>query len=108
MAWVNTYLHSVLVGLDDFGAAVLFNRNDVTISTMCRVVQLVDRKVAVAESVLKRLALHPWQVFFLRWVGRGLTLIKRHHCAKALVADMGRASAIQALFSGLEEIAYVD
>ena len=107
MGFANTYLHSVLIGLDDFGAALLFNRNDVTISTMCRVVQLVDRKDPAAEVVLKRLALHPAQVFFLRWVGRGLTLISRHHCAKALVGDMERAHAIQALLDGLEVITRV-
>jgi hypothetical protein len=108
MGFANTYLHSVLIGLDDFGAALLFNRNDVTISAMCRVVQLVDRKDPAAEAVLQRLALYPAQVFFLRWVGRGLTLIKRHHCAKALVADMQRASAIQALLDGLEVTAHVN
>lgn len=100
MSFARTYVHSVLVGLDDFGAAVFFNRNDVTISTLCRIVQLARAKDAGGEWALKQLGLWKWQYVVLAWLGPFLNDLQTNHCEKARLADIQRAKRILTLLDG--------
>lgn len=84
MAWDTTYTHTVLIGLDQLGAAILFNRNDLTISTMCDMVAKGD------DASLK---LQGWQRAFLKRLGPVLNKIQADHCAQARVGDEGRATS---------------
>ncbi len=97
MTWSKTYSHNVLIALDCLGAALLFNRNDVTISTLCRIVQLSDAKAAHAAWQLSALGLRPCQVTFLRWLGPFLDDLQKNHCAEALQGDVQRANSIKSL-----------
>lgn len=84
MSFDNTYTHSVLIGLDMFGAALMFNRNDLTISTMCDMVMKGD------DASLK---LHGSQRAFLAWLGPVLNKIQANHCAEARQGDIERANS---------------
>ena len=97
MSWSDTYSHNVLIGLDYLGAALLFNRDGITISSMCRVVQLFDMKIDKADQQLAELNLHPWQIVFLRWLAIVLDKIQAGHCAKAVEGDLERAESIKRL-----------
>lgn len=83
MSWDNTYTHNVLIGLDQFGAAVLFNRNDLTISTICDMVMKGDY-----DRPLK-----PWQKDFCLWLGPKLNKLQANHCAESRQGDEDRAVA---------------
>lgn len=87
MSWDQTYSHTFLIALDEWGAAVFFNRLGLTISTLACLVR--DGK----DGPLK---LSPWQRSFLRWLGPRLTTA---HCAAALKADLARAQVNVALLS---------
>jgi hypothetical protein len=78
----NTYLHSVLIGLDQFGAALFFNRNDITISSICGL---------VLNNDYDSLKLHRWQVVGCRYLGKLLNLISTNHCNEAILGDFDRA-----------------
>ncbi len=108
MAWTRTYLHNVLVGLDAWGAAVFFNRNDVTISTMCRIVQLYDAKDADAVAVVTHMNLHDWQIGVLRRLAVGLNEIQPNHCELARQGDIERAQRILALLEKAAGDTHVD
>jgi hypothetical protein len=97
MSWPNTYVHNVLIALDCLGAALLFNHNDITISSMCRLVQLADSKADKAAWQLAALKLSSWQVTLLRWIAAFLEDLQKGHCAKAVEGDMQRAKSIQQL-----------
>lgn len=85
MAWENTYSHNVLIGLDQLGAAIFFNRNDLTISSLCGLVLLDDRWIAI-------LKLSSWQVKTLKVLGRVLNWIQANHCPNAILGDQARAN----------------
>ena len=95
MAWSKTYVHNILIGLDCLGAALLFNRNDITISSMCRVVQLHDANETSWR--INGLDLQRWQIIFLRWLAVILDKIQTGHCAKAVEGDLERAKSIERL-----------
>lgn len=82
MAWDKTYSHNVLIAADQFGAAVLFNRPDLTISTMCWMVM---------EGQDASLKLNAVQRGFLNWLGPKLNKIQADHCATARQGDIDRA-----------------
>lgn len=84
MSFDNTYVHNVLIGLDQLGAAILFNRNDLTISTMCDMVLKGD------DAPLE---LHGWQRAFLKWLGPVLNKIQADHCGQARLGDEARANS---------------
>jgi hypothetical protein len=84
MSFDNTYVHNVLIGLDQLGAALLFSRNDLTISTMCDMVMKGD------DAPLK---LSGWQRAFLKWLGPVLNKIQTNHCAGARDGDRDRATS---------------
>ena len=78
-----SYWWTFWIAVDQFFAAILFNRGDYTISAMAGLV-LHDR----AEP----LRLWGWQKWFLKWVGKGLNACIPNHTDNAIVADIVRAS----------------
>lgn len=107
MSFQRTYLHTALVALDDFGAAVFFNRDDVTISSLCGLVRRFDVKrsatsanpgvsaqalsQSAANALLRLMGLRDWQISALRVIGAGLELIRSGHCERAIAADIQRS-----------------
>lgn len=79
-----TYLKTAALGLDDFGAAVLLNRNDLCISAACGLVR------AGRDGPLK---LHAWQRGFLRVVGATLDYFWPGHCEGSISGDIARANS---------------
>lgn len=77
-----------MLGLDDFGAAVLLNRNDLCISAACGLVR---------EDHANALQLHAWQRLFLRVVGAALDYFWDGHCEAAIQGDINRANSTLAL-----------
>jgi hypothetical protein len=78
-----------MLGLDDFGAAIILNRNDLCISAACGLVR-TGRDAG--------LQLHGWQRTFLRVVGAALDYFFPGHCEGAIKGDIARAtSSIQLL-----------
>lgn len=99
MSFSGTYAHTFLIALDQTGAAVLFNRNDATISSLCHLQLETDAGNADAAAKHATLNLHPWQVWFLRHVGAGLEWKWPGHCARAAAADIARAESTKAILS---------
>ena len=97
MAWDGTYTHQVAIGLDQFAAAVWFNRNDVTVSALCRVVQLADAGTPEFRARLDGLKLSHWQLWLLRKIARGLEWIQPGHCEAARLADLVRSQGCRYL-----------
>jgi hypothetical protein len=81
-----TYGKTVAIGLDDFAAATLLNRNDITISAACG---LVRRGPGNYEF----LQLHPWQVSLLSKIGATLEFFWPGHCEGAIANDILRGKA---------------
>lgn len=97
MSFDRTYLHTVLIGLDDFGAALFLNRNDCTISTACDLVRKMDAgNKAARDIVWLTFAFKRWQITALRAIGAGLERIQPGHCNAARLADIarGRSAAV--------------
>lgn len=97
MAFGGTYAYRVLIGLDRLGAALLFNRNDITISTLCGLVQLADsarpdRKRAF--RLVLSFGLHPAQLWLLRQLSYVLDKIQTDHCQLAICGDLDTARSI--------------
>jgi hypothetical protein len=84
MSWDKTYTHTLLIALDQFAAAVIFNRPDLTISTMCWMVMTGN------DAKLK---LDAWQRWILVKLGPILDKIQTNHCEKAKNGDRHRAWA---------------
>lgn len=105
MAWGGTYAYRVLIGLDRLGAALLFNRNDITISTLCGLVQLADsarpdrRK---AFRLVLSFGLHPVQLWLLRQLTYVLDKIQRNHCQLAICGDVQTAQSIVAMLKAYD------
>jgi hypothetical protein len=83
-----TYFKTVMLGLDDLGAAILLNRNDLCISAACGLLR------AGREQGLQ---LHGWQKVFLKGVGAALDFFWTGHCEGAIVGDINRANSTLAL-----------
>jgi hypothetical protein len=83
-----TYFKTVMLGLDDLGAAILLNRNDLCISAACGLVRS-GRDAA--------LQLHAWQRFFLKVVGASLDYFLPAHCEGSVGGDINRANSTLAL-----------
>lgn len=98
MSWDKTYSHTLLVGLDRLGAAVLFNEPDITISSLCWIVlkasdpRYVDMgpRVPVADAIasLVKLRLYKWQLRLLWNIGHALERFFPGHCAAAREGDL--------------------
>jgi hypothetical protein len=79
-----TWLQFLLIGIDDLGAVIFFNRPGITISSMCQLA------MAGKDAPLK---LWPWQRKVLLWLGARLGHV---HCEAARLADLERVRAIEA------------
>jgi len=93
MSWGRTYSHSLAIGLDMFGAVVVFNRPDLTISSLCRIVQLADATREDFPTRLASLKLSAWQVKLLRWLAKRLDGLQTDHCEGARQGDIERAQS---------------
>lgn len=105
MAWGGTYSYRVLVGLDRLGAALLFNRDDITISTLCGLVQLADgarpdRKRAF--RLVLSFGLHPVQLWALRQLSWVLDRIQPCHCQRAIDGDVRTAKSVVAMLKAFD------
>lgn len=97
MSFQRTYLHTLAVATDDLLAALLFNRDDVTISSLCGLYRRATGGDPRATAVLAAMDLKGWQRTFLRVVGNGLERILPGHCERAVGADILRGQAMVAL-----------
>lgn len=93
MAWDRTYSHNMLLALDMWGAAVFWNRPDITISSMCGLVMLADQHAEWRPNV-EGLKLYRWQIAVLRFLGPILNRIQANHCQLAIYADIQRAQQL--------------
>jgi hypothetical protein len=87
-----------LVGLDRLGAAVFFNRPDLTISTLCWIVRYAASDIRAATA-LKSLNLYQWQRAILGWLGDGLEWLQPGHCIQARAFDLWTAQSITGLLT---------
>lgn len=83
----------MLVALDSFAAAVFFNRPDLTISALCRVVQLAPTSAEWRWRVNQVLKFNRWQVAVLRVIGWALNSTFNNHCEAARLSDLARAAS---------------
>lgn len=91
------YWLTVLLALDRLGAALFFNRPDLTISTLCWMVLTLEQArelhavpptdLLVAWAMLKAVDPYPWQTAALRAIGHGLEWLSPGHCARARESD---------------------
>lgn len=77
-----TWVHLLLLGIDDFGAIVLFGKIGITISGLCKIA------MAGQDGQLK---LYGWQRSLLLWLGARLG---HAHCDAAALSDIDRAKAV--------------
>jgi hypothetical protein len=90
MAWEKTYVHTLLIAIDSLAAAIFFNRADVTISSLCRVVQLADAGYLTWQARLTATKFAAWQISVLRVLARWLDDIQTNHCELARQSDLAR------------------
>jgi hypothetical protein len=76
-----------LLAIDRLGAALLFNRPDITISALCWVARYAPDE-PIAASALHELKLYQWQFLALLWIGSVLEWIQPGHCIKARTSDI--------------------
>lgn len=82
-----TYLYTVLLAIDRFGAAILFNRADITISSLCWI--YLNRTIdPITIRSYRTLNLYGWQAGFLGATGTALERISPGHCARARISDI--------------------
>jgi hypothetical protein len=82
-----TYVRTQFLELDRAVAALVFNRQDITVSGLCWLVRTYP-----AVKVTERVPLHGWQLTLLRWIGNGLEHFWPGHCAGARDNDIVRAN----------------
>lgn len=100
MSFQRSYVHTVLVAIDQTAAAVLFNRDDVTISSLCGLVRRMDAGNHTADFTLHvALQLRPWQIGFLRFTGMALEKFWPGHCEGAISSDVARGARAQAILA---------
>lgn len=91
----HTYLMTLLIGLDRFGAVILFNMTDCCISSLCWVMLAYSRRIPASSSegelAAKTLAVlkpYRWQEEMLLVIGRGLEWLSPGHCVASARADI--------------------
>ena len=106
-----TYLYTVLLAFDRLGAALLFNRADITISALAWVVRTyhdVDRSIPMGYPIADRahtlLRLNRFQYALLVLIADGLELLSPGHCAFARVTDIQTAYSTQDLLDPLPSV----
>lgn len=102
MSWEQSYSHTVAIGLDRFGAALIFNEPDITISSLCWFVLMAhdssrwslylegDNKLnlqKLARDGLATLKLSGWQEVVLYRIGCTLEHFWPGHCRQAIAGD---------------------
>jgi hypothetical protein len=98
MSWDKTYSHTVALGVDRLGAALVFNQPDITISSLCWIV-LNGEKLKIAEDALVELKLWRWQRFALKWIGHGLEYFWPGHTEAARLGDLQTGERSRKLLS---------
>lgn len=105
-----TYVYVLLLALDRFAAAALYNRSDITISSLAWVVLTAAQARArpqvqaldmVAFKALEKLRLSKWQMRSLLYVGKALEWLSPGHCAGAREADLNTCAATGDLLAPL-------
>lgn len=98
MSWDKTYSHTVVLGIDRLGAAVIYNEPDITISSLCWIVRNSD-KLKIAEDALAVLKLNRWQLSSLQLIGDGLEHFWPGHCDAARLGDLQTTQRARSLLS---------
>lgn len=98
MSWDKTYSHTLVLGLDRFGAAILFNQPDITISSLCWVVREAPFG-KIAEDALPKLKLYRWQNCALVIIGNALEYFWPGHCEAARLGDLQTGELSRGLLS---------
>lgn len=92
------YLLSILIGIDQLGAAILFNRNDFTISSLAGIVLNVKVDPSWQEEIAA-LKLSTWQIKVLLGIGTALNFFFPQHCQKAIASDLARATSTRTILN---------
>lgn len=82
--------------LDRFGAALFYNIEDITISSLCWAVRNEAANIT-ARHATTRLRLYGWQERTLLWMGNGLEFFWPGHCEGARISDIGVANNTKTL-----------
>ena len=93
MSWDQTYSHTVALAIDRFGAAILFNEPDITISSLCWIAQ-------TKAPGLEELKLSKWQHELLQDIGAVLEHYWPGHCAAARQGDLDANARTRQLLGG--------
>lgn len=91
-----------LLALDRLGAAWIFNRPDITISSLCWIARFQNN--LTAQAALTQLKMYWWQPPLLRAIAAALELIHPGHCAHARVSDVKTSNAASLLLDPYREI----
>lgn len=78
----------LLLALDRFGAAIVFNRPDITISTLCWIVLYATQGDPIAVEALTILNLYGWQHWILKQIASGLEWMFPGHCIQSRATDL--------------------
>ena len=97
MSFERTYAHTLLIALDDLGAAILFNRDDLCVSSLCGLQRRADSGDVPALAAVLSLGLRPWQASLLRRIGAGLEWLSPGHCEASIAGDIERGDAMRSL-----------
>lgn len=82
MSWSNTYSHTLAIAVDMATASVFWNKEDITVSSLCGLALRANRSTS-----------------FPGRLGAILNKIQTNHCELAIQADLTRAQAIITLLS---------
>lgn len=83
----------LLLALDRWGAAVIYNRPDITISALCWCVRNSLQGDPTATQAVVTLNLYRWQHWSLKWIAAGLEKIQKGHCVQARATDLETAQS---------------
>lgn len=107
MTFQRTYAHTSLIAFDQFCAAMIFNRADITVSSLCWIVLAANGNVKSvprsndAANALNSLDLSNWQLELLEAIGeRFLELFWPGHCVGAARSDRDRGGSAVSLLVG--------
>ena len=95
MSWDRTYTHTVLLGIDRLGAAIIYNEPDITISSLCWIVRFGS------DAQRNQLKLYGWQSASLRAIGAGLEYFWPGHCARARTGDIQTSARSRSLLGAV-------
>ncbi len=106
MSWTQSYTHTLAIGVDRFGAAVLYNQPDITISSLCWL-ERTSRglgapapspvQTRLAQNAVRQMRLYAWQATTLKWIGAGLERLSSGHCARAMASDLNSLDRVEKL-----------